>query len=78
MKLWRPLSRYENQFRHVNPEERTQILLKLCSNLLPMMGASYARVVEWCLSFQGTSEVRELAFTVEVLDKLEEMSHITS
>jgi hypothetical protein len=76
--LWRPLSRYEQQLKLLGPTERTKSLLLICKDLEPMTGEAYRRVVEWCLSLTGKSEVKESSFSQNVLDILEELTQTLS
>ncbi|ROV86712.1 hypothetical protein VMCG_10949 [Cytospora schulzeri] len=74
--LWKPLFTVLGQLDKGDPSSWTNELSRNVPNLGPRVGGKYQRIVEWCLSLSGDQGVREIDFTQEVLDPLEDMMNV--
>lgn len=71
--FWQPLPKVARQIDTGNPRSWAQELSQVSLNLCPRVGERYQRMVQWCLSLTGDQTVKNVEFTREILDPLEEM-----
>ncbi|RYC79061.1 hypothetical protein BFJ63_vAg18058 [Fusarium oxysporum f. sp. narcissi] len=76
--LWRPITRYENKFAALAPEERRKMLVDIAEDLNITMGPKYRSVVQWCLQLDGKQAIRDATFINMVLNKLDELEDVIS